>query len=424
MDSERLSDAAGINEGSTVEAESAEKIPTKKLSNYWKRFWSTIAILSAVAGIVWSGPTGVVLMIVFIQINAFREIITIGYRIYKLYELPRFRTISWYFLVCINYYFYGELIQDHFGYVLSNRSESVQFFLQNHKMISYFMLVFGFVVFVLSLRRGYYAKQFFFFGWTTVSLLAVVMQSHFFIQNIMHGLVWIVMPCLLIAINDTMAYIVGYFWPFGEKTPLISLSPKKTWQGFIGGAVCTMTAGWFLGAYFSQKETLICPVEFDEYFGFRTELGCTPHEIYKVQDLCKVPAILQPILNRDVVRMRKFQVHSIVIAFFASLIAPFGGFFASGLKRAFKIKDFGDTIPGHGGFLDRFDCHYMVGTFVYVYLATFVRLPNLTKLLQVITKMDTLEVETLVLSVVKMMRGSLGAEQLEAFRSKVLEALG
>jgi CDP-diglyceride synthetase len=33
-----------------------------------------------------------------------------------------------------------------------------------------------------------------------------------------------------------------------------------------------------------------------------------------------------------------------------------GGFFASGFKRAFKIKDFGDTIPGHGGFTDRMDC--------------------------------------------------------------------
>ena len=45
---------------------------------------------------------------------------------------------------------------------------------------------------------------------------------------------------------------------------------------------------------------------------------------------------------------------------FASFIAPFGGFFASGFKRGFKIKDFGDSIPGHGGVTDRFDCQ--VGT--------------------------------------------------------------
>ncbi len=41
---------------------------------------------------------------------------------------------------------------------------------------------------------------------------------------------------------------------------------------------------------------------------------------------------------------------------FASIIAPFGGFFASGFKRGFKIKDFGDSIPGHGGMTDRMDC--------------------------------------------------------------------
>ena len=41
---------------------------------------------------------------------------------------------------------------------------------------------------------------------------------------------------------------------------------------------------------------------------------------------------------------------------FASIIAPFGGFFASGFKRGFKIKDFGDFIPGHGGMTDRMDC--------------------------------------------------------------------
>ena len=45
-----------------------------------------------------------------------------------------------------------------------------------------------------------------------------------------------------------------------------------------------------------------------------------------------------------------------VLAAFASIIAPFGGFFASGFKRGFKIKDFGDSIPGHGGMTDRMDC--------------------------------------------------------------------
>lgn len=61
------------------------------------------------------------------------------------------------------------------------------------------------------------------------------------------------------------------------------------------------------------------------------------------------------------------QLHALVLASFASLIAPFGGFFASGLKRTFKIKDFGDSIPGHGGMTDRMDCQFIMGFFAYVY---------------------------------------------------------
>ncbi|CAI9568268.1 unnamed protein product [Staurois parvus] len=77
-----------------------------------------------------------------------------------------------------------------------------------------------------------------------------------------------------------------------------------------------------------------------------------------------------------------FQFHSIALSTFGSLIGPFGGFFASGFKRAFKIKDFADTIPGHGGIMDRFDCQYLMATFVHVYIASFIRGPNPSKVLQ------------------------------------------
>jgi len=62
----------------------------------------------------------------------------------------------------------------------------------------------------------------------------------------------------------------------------------------------------------------------------------------------------------DSVTVAPIQFHILVLATFASLIAPFGGFFASGLKRAFKIKDFGDSIPGHGGMTDRMDCQFIM----------------------------------------------------------------
>lgn len=70
--------------------------------------------------------------------------------------------------------------------------------------------------------------------------------------------------------------------------------------------------------------------------------------------------------------MAPMQVHVFVFGTFASLIAPFGGFFASGLKRTFKIKDFGDSIPGHGGITDRMDCQFIMGFFAYMYYHSFI----------------------------------------------------
>ena len=67
------------------------------------------------------------------------------------------------------------------------------------------------------------------------------------------------------------------------------------------------------------------------------------------------------------------QLHALVMAAFVSIIGPFGGFFASGFKRAIKIKDFGETIPGHGGVTDRMDCQVLMSCFSYLYLTTFVR---------------------------------------------------
>ncbi|KAJ4877364.1 Phosphatidate cytidylyltransferase 1 [Raphanus sativus] len=66
------------------------------------------------------------------------------------------------------------------------------------------------------------------------------------------------------------------------------------------------------------------------------------------------------------------QWHALCLGLFASIIAPFGGFFASGFKREFKIKDFGDSIPGHGGITDRMDCQMVMAVFAYIYLQSFI----------------------------------------------------
>lgn len=57
------------------------------------------------------------------------------------------------------------------------------------------------------------------------------------------------------------------------------------------------------------------------------------------------------------------------IAIFAALVAPFAGFFASGMKRAYKLKDFAATLPGHGGFVDRLDCMMLMLIFNYIMIS-------------------------------------------------------
>ena len=50
-----------------------------------------------------------------VQVKCFEEIISIGYSVYRIHGLPWFRSLSWYFLITSNYFFYGENLVDYFG---------------------------------------------------------------------------------------------------------------------------------------------------------------------------------------------------------------------------------------------------------------------------------------------------------------------
>jgi phosphatidate cytidylyltransferase len=54
------------------------------------------------------------------------------------------------------------------------------------------------------------------------------------------------------------------------------------------------------------------------------------------------------------------------------VLGPFAGFLASGFKRAYGIKDFATTLPGHGGFIDRLDCQILCIIFCQVLLSQFI----------------------------------------------------
>uniref|UniRef100_A0A336K0U6 Phosphatidate cytidylyltransferase n=1 Tax=Culicoides sonorensis TaxID=179676 RepID=A0A336K0U6_CULSO len=353
-----------------------DRIPDEKyIEDLWKnwiiRGIFTTLMISGFGLIIYLGPFALMVTALLVQVKCFEEIISIGYSVYRIHGLPWFRSLSWYFLLTSNYFFYGENLVDYFG-VAVNRVDALRFLVAYHRFFSFFLYCIGFVWFVLSLVKKYYMKQFSLFAWTHVALLIVVTQSYLIIQNIFEGMIWFIVPVAMIVCNDVMAYMFGFF--FG-RTPLIKLSPKKTWEGFIGGGLATILFGLFFSHFLCQYHYFVCPIEYNDAEG-RMTMECEPSAIFRPQEL-----IIQFGSFAKTLTVYPFVLHSLSLSVFSSVIGPFGGFFASGFKRAFKIKDFGDVIPGHGGIMDRFDCQFLMATFVNVYISSFIRTASPQKLL-------------------------------------------
>ncbi|XP_035712824.1 phosphatidate cytidylyltransferase, photoreceptor-specific isoform X2 [Folsomia candida] len=358
------------------------------LSDRWKNWvirgiftWLMIGLFCV---IIYLGPLALMVTTLVVQVKCFAEIINIGYSVYRVHNLPWFRSLSWYFLISSNYFFYGESMVDYFG-VFVRRTEPLRWLITYHRFISFSMYIVGFVWFVLSLVKKYYMRQFSLFAWTHVALLIVVAQSYLIIQNIFEGMIWFIVPVMMIVCNDVMAYMFGFF--FG-KTPLIKLSPKKTWEGFIGGGLSTVVFGLAFSYFLCQFPYFVCQVEYNETVDQMTlGLECEPSYLFQLQEY-NLPSFLVNVCKvfgmKPIIHIYPFMLHSLSLSVFSSVIGPFGGFFASGFKRAFKIKDFGDVIPGHGGFLDRFDCQILMATFVNVYITSFIRIASPQKILQIV----------------------------------------
>lgn len=158
-------------------------------------------------------------------------------------------------------------------------------------------------------------------GWLYITLpitLLVIMRGpnlsgHYNFGSIDMGWILPFMLILSIWINDTMAYIVGSF--FG-KTPLSSISPKKTWEGTLGGAFLAVVVIALIG-----------------YFIFHVNVWFAAS-----------------------------------IAAIAAITGTVGDLLESKLKRMANVKDSGSIMPGHGGFLDRFDSLLVATLFVWVFL--------------------------------------------------------
>lgn len=121
-------------------------------------------------------------------------------------------------------------------------------------------------------------------------------------------------------INDTMAYIVGSLI---GKTPIAKISPKKTWEGTLGGIFLSV--------------------------------------------------VIVGIISFYVLKLQGLTYHLILIALIASITGTFGDLLESKLKRMAGVKDSGYFMPGHGGFLDRFDSMLLAIPAVWLYVYFFIK---------------------------------------------------
>jgi CDP-diglyceride synthetase len=92
--------------------------------------------------------------------------------------------------------------------------------------------------------------------WTLGTLFVVFAPPVPYFYSIYKGLFWFVVPVTIVSITDMSAYVFNYYI---GKTPLISLSPKKTWEGFIGGVITTFIVGYVLADCLATFPYFVCP---------------------------------------------------------------------------------------------------------------------------------------------------------------------
>jgi len=161
--------------------------------------------------------------------------------------------------------------------------------------------------------------SFFGFIYISISLSLFYAMRGMFLNSAMSMFfpnIELMVPILVIVtvwVNDTMAYIVGSFI---GRTPISPISPKKTWEGTIAGVVLSVV-------------------------------------------------ILSTVAGQFIPISTKYLY---MITIVASVMGNLGDLFESKLKRMAGVKDSGSMMPGHGGFLDRFDSILFAGPFVWILL--------------------------------------------------------
>lgn len=399
-----------------------------------------VSCFSYFAAQVYMGHLYICALVAAIELLLFRELVRVRYSAYYAQiqdTVPLFRTTQWLWFAVAIFYTYGDFV-----------TEIIQSNTQLHYMLSYtqylppvsFLLYSGtFVLTISTLQRDSIKFQINQLCWTVLVLCLTVGQLKYIMHNIFNGLIWFVLPCCLVFANDIMAYASGV--TCGRKfiqREFISFSPNKTWEGFIGGWFFTMIAAWHVSRFLAQYTWMTCPT--NEFRLVPVSLSCEldpifqpaqsffpsqifelmPNSIVKVLfprivEICSMKGL--GILTEDSILTRcisgeathvhhhfeltihnyyPIQMHALWLGLFASLVAPFGGFLASAIKRAYGIKDFDSIIPGHGGVMDRMDCQLLMALCTWVHYNSFVKfstvsVPKLTYMYSLLTDQEKTE---------------------------------
>lgn len=334
---------------------------------------ATMALVLTI--VVASGHLAVCVMVVAMQFAIFAELLALRFTAAKdkAVEGPMFRTVQWGWFATAMVHSYGsswlKAPLGGFKYLAALHRWSAEEFGQADVMgaspeavvSALTMTIYSImlVVTVLSLKPGLYPQQIGQLSWTGFVLLAVVFQLKTAVYSIYSGLYFFLFPASLVVANDTFAYFCGMAW--GRKfvkRQFLALSPSKTWEGFVGAFVLTI-----MYAYFAANA-----------FGGSTSVRCSFPELTAANGSSSVPMVCAAdkyFALSDGGSTSRAQMVGVGLALFASLIAPFGGFFASAVKRATFVKDFAGYIPGHGGLTDRMDCQLIMSVAAWaVYAVT------------------------------------------------------
>ena len=275
------------------------------LPTFYKRTASAFVFAAVMlTGLLWKNDWAFPVLVCIIEFLCFKEYVTLVRKIYP--------DVHWPISSIVLFTAIGLVFPVLMALHLIAASTVLPFWLQSIVSVSKTFVSLLLLLLAVLILIAYAFKQ----PWLQAVRLSVLGLFYISLPMVclmyMHSINFIIPLALILMIwtNDTMAYLVGSFI---GKTPFSSISPKKTWEGTMGGALLTVVGA----AIFAH--------------------------------LLKYPI-----------------VDWIMLSLCAAVAGTLGDLLESKLKRMANIKDSGNIMPGHGGALDRFDSLLVATPFAFV----------------------------------------------------------